>query len=68
MKNNQKPYEIIGKNTSNLKDIAKYIPIYKKYGVIVFRDFLNGDKVFEEFYNDIKKLAKIIINQNKFLN
>ncbi len=65
MKNNQKPYEIIGKNTSNLKDIAKYIPIYKKYGVIVFRDFLNGDKVFEEFYNDIKKLAKIIINQNK---
>ena len=50
MKNNQKPYEIIGKNTSNLKDIAKYIPIYKKYGVIVFRDFLNGDKVFEEFY------------------
>lgn len=65
MKNNQKPYEITKKNTSNLKDISKYIPIYKKYGVVVFRGFFNGDKMFKNFYDDIKTLAKIIIKQNK---
>ena len=65
MKNNQKPYEIIEKNTSNLKNISKYIPIYKKYGVVVFRDFFNGDKIFKNFYNDIKKLTRIIIKQNR---
>ena len=29
----------------------------KKYGVVVFRGFFNGDKVFKNFYDDIKTLA-----------
>ena len=49
MKNHRRAYEIIGKNTSNLKDITRYIPIYKKYGVVVFRGFFNEDKIFEKF-------------------
>jgi len=64
MKNNQKPYEIKGKNTSNFKSLKKYIPIYKKYGVLVFRNFFDEDKIFNEFYKDIKTLVKVIIKQN----
>ena len=64
MKNSQKPYEINGKNTNNLKSIKKYIPIYKKYGVLVFRNFFDGDKIFNEFYGDVKNLVKSIIKHN----
>ena len=53
MKNKQKPYEIIGKKPATLKDFKKYLPIYKEYGVLVLRDFFNGDKIFEKYYNDI---------------
>lgn len=35
MKNSHKPYEIVGVTTNNLKSLKKYIPIYKKYGVLV---------------------------------
>ena len=65
MRHNQKPYEVTKKNTSNLKDISKYIKIYKEYGVVIFRGFFNDDKVFQNFYDDVKTLAKIIIKQNK---
>jgi len=65
MKNKQKPYEIIGKKPATLKDFKKYLPIYKEYGVLVFRDFFNGDKIFEKYYNDISKLAKIIVKKKK---
>lgn len=64
MKNNQKPYEIIGKNTSSIKSLKKYIPIYKKYGVLVFRNFFDKDKIYNEFYKDIKVLVKTIIKKN----
>ena len=64
MKNSHKPYEIVGVTTNNLKSLKKYIPIYKKYGVLVFRNFFNGDKFFDEFYKDIKDLVKTIIKEN----
>jgi hypothetical protein len=64
MKNSQKPYEIVDVTTNNLKNLKKYIPIYKKYGVLIFRNFFNGDKLFDEFYKDVKDLAKTIIKEN----
>ena len=75
MKKKHKPYEIIGKNTSNLKNFNKYIPIYNKYGVLVFRNFFKYDDIYETFYNDIFKLVKSIkikkknkLNKNLNLN
>jgi hypothetical protein len=65
MNNNQKPYEILGKNTANLNNFKQYLPIYKKYGLIVFRNFFKNDKIFNDFYTDVKNLVKVIIVDNK---
>ena len=65
MYNNQNPYEFTGKNSSNLKNFKKYVPIFKKYGVVIFRGFFNNDKIFEKYYDDLRNLTKIIIKQNK---
>tara|TARA_B100000787_G_scaffold154059_1_gene128659 strand:+ start:895 stop:1776 length:882 start_codon:yes stop_codon:yes gene_type:complete len=65
MNNNQNPYEVMGKNTSNLINFKKYVPIFEKYGVVIFRGFFNNDKIFEKYYEDLKNLTKIIIKQNK---
>jgi len=65
MKNNQNPYEFIGKNSSNLINFKKYVPIFEKYGVVIFRGFFNNDLIFEKYYEDLKNLTKIIIKKKK---
>ena len=35
MNNNQKPYEIIKKNISNLNNIKQYLPNYNKYRLVI---------------------------------
>lgn len=64
MTQQKKPYEIHGINTNNFKNLKLYKEIYKKYGVLVFRNFFERDKIFNNFYKDLKTLVKTIIKQN----
>ena len=54
MKNNQNPYEFIGKNSSNLINFKKYVPIFEKYGVVIFRGFFNNDRVLKNIIKILK--------------
>jgi hypothetical protein len=60
-KNNKmlEKFEIKGV-TSKTIDPKKYTSIFKEFGVVVFRDFFSNDPDFNDYYNDIKKLALII--------
>ena len=54
-----KKFEIKGVNSKTI-DPKKYASIFKEFGVVVFRDFFSNDPDFDDYYNDIKKLALII--------
>jgi hypothetical protein len=66
MKDHQrKPYEISGSVNFGTLSLNKYKFIYKKYGVIIFRNFFYKDKIFCKFYEELKSLALIIAKKNK---
>jgi hypothetical protein len=66
MKDHQrKPYEIKGRVNFGALSLNKYKFLYKKYGVIIFRNFFYKDKIFSKFYNELKSLVLIIAKKNK---
>lgn len=46
-------------------DFKKYQSTYNKYGVLVFRNFFYKDKLFDNYYNDLKTLSLLIAKKNK---
>ena len=65
MKDLKKPYEITTKANFRTLYLNKYKRIYKKYGVIIFRNFFYKDEIFFKFYQELKSLVLIIAKKNK---
>ena len=60
----KKPFEFEHVRSTNFDNFDDYLEIFKKYGVVIFRNFFEYDELFIKYYNDIKELAFLIAKKH----
>ena len=58
------PFDLDSERAISFQSMEPYLDIFNEYGVLVFRNFFDGDPLYDSFYTDLVNLASIIIEKH----